>query len=139
MYIIFCLNRNHGIPWSNLIAMNSDSASVMKGHHNSVISRLRASQPHVQDLACICHLVQMATGAGMKASKIGIEDILQGIYGHFDKRYDWCVFSLSCILEHWMVETDTFLDIYTTSMYLFLVQRDVRCTRNLWSSQNQTP
>ncbi|XP_077056086.1 uncharacterized protein LOC143707244 [Siphateles boraxobius] len=50
--------RKRGIPWDNLIAFNSDNASVMKDPHNSVISRLKTSQPHVQDLGCICHLVQ---------------------------------------------------------------------------------
>ncbi|KAA0722775.1 hypothetical protein E1301_Tti022107 [Triplophysa tibetana] len=61
--------RKRGIPWDNLIAFNSDNASVMKGRHNSVISRLKTSQPHVQDLGCICHLVQLATGCGIRAAQ----------------------------------------------------------------------
>nr|XP_055075693.1 uncharacterized protein LOC129455070 isoform X2 [Misgurnus anguillicaudatus] len=79
--------RKRGIPWDNLIAFNSDNASVMKGRHNSVISRLKTSQPHVQDLGCICHLAQLATGCGIRAAKVPVEDILVGIYTHFDKRY----------------------------------------------------
>ncbi|MEQ2169811.1 hypothetical protein GOODEAATRI_029008, partial [Goodea atripinnis] len=43
---------------------------VMKGRHNSVISRLKQSQPHVQDLGCICHLAQLATGCGIRAAQI---------------------------------------------------------------------
>ncbi|XP_028298719.1 uncharacterized protein LOC114461079 [Gouania willdenowi] len=62
--------RKRGIPWENLIAFNSDNASVMKGRHNSVLSRLKISQPHVQDLGCICHLVQLATGCGITAAQL---------------------------------------------------------------------
>ncbi|KAL6476210.1 hypothetical protein MHYP_G00147090 [Metynnis hypsauchen] len=82
--------RKRGIPWENLIAFNSDNASVMKGRHNSVISRLKTSQPHVQDLGCICHLVQLATGCGIKAAQVPVEDILVGIYTHFDKSAKRC-------------------------------------------------
>ncbi|KAL6459468.1 hypothetical protein MHYP_G00329400 [Metynnis hypsauchen] len=80
--------RKRGIPWENLIAFNSDNASVMKGRYNSVISRLKTSQPHVQDLGCICHLVQLATGCGIKAAQVPVEDILVGIYTHFDKSHE---------------------------------------------------
>ncbi|XP_059397935.1 uncharacterized protein LOC132130252 [Carassius carassius] len=82
--------RKRGIPWDNLIAFNSDNASVMKGRHNSVISRLKTSQPHVQDLGCICHLVQLATGCGIRAAQVPVEDILVGIYTHFDKSAKRC-------------------------------------------------
>lgn len=97
MYIVFFLtihfvpcfpvsNSKRNIPWENVIAFNSDNASVMKGRHNSVISRIKASQPNIQDLGCICRLVQLATGCGMKAAKVPVEEILVGIYTHFDKR-----------------------------------------------------
>ncbi|CAM4735805.1 unnamed protein product [Leuciscus chuanchicus] len=82
--------RKRGIPWDNLIAFNSDNASVMKGRHNSVISRLKTSQPHVQDLGCICHLVQLATGCGIRAAQVPVEDILVGIYTHFDRSAKRC-------------------------------------------------
>ncbi|XP_053089559.1 uncharacterized protein LOC117597029 [Pangasianodon hypophthalmus] len=81
-----------GIPWENVIAFNSDNARVMKGRHNSVISRLRGSQPNVQDLGCICHLVQLATGCGIKATKPPVENILVGMYTHFDKSAKRCEF-----------------------------------------------
>ncbi|XP_070408565.1 uncharacterized protein [Nothobranchius furzeri] len=82
--------RKRGIPWENLIAFNSDNASVMKGRHNSVISRLKTSQPHVQDLGCICHLAQLATGCAIKAAQVPVEDFLVGIYTHFDKSAKRC-------------------------------------------------
>ena len=35
----------HGIPWNNLIGYASDTASVMVGKYNSVLSRLLSKQP----------------------------------------------------------------------------------------------
>lgn len=79
-------DRNRGIPWDNLVAFNSDNCSVVKGKHHSVITKLRASQPYVQDVGCICHLAQLVTGCGMKAIKAPLEDLLGGVYSHFHKR-----------------------------------------------------
>ncbi|XP_060124937.1 uncharacterized protein LOC118080162 isoform X1 [Zootoca vivipara] len=82
--------RKRGIPWENLIAFNSDNASVMKDKHDSVISRLRTTQPHIQDLGCICHLVQLATGCAIREAQVPVEDILVRIYTHFDKSAKRC-------------------------------------------------
>ncbi|KAJ4946593.1 hypothetical protein JOQ06_024257 [Pogonophryne albipinna] len=72
------------IDWNNLVAFNSDNASVMKGRHNSVASRIKELQPGVVDIGCICHLVQLATGCIIKALHQPIEEVLQAIYSHFD-------------------------------------------------------
>ncbi|XP_033028453.1 uncharacterized protein LOC117060345 [Lacerta agilis] len=82
--------RKRGIPWENLIAFNSDNASVMQGKHNSVISRLKTRQPHVQDLGCICHLVQLAAGCAIRAAQVPVEDVLVRIYTHFDESAERC-------------------------------------------------
>ncbi|XP_034965228.1 uncharacterized protein LOC118082233 isoform X2 [Zootoca vivipara] len=82
--------RKRGIPWENLIAFNFDNASVMEGKHNSVISRLKTRQPHIQDLGCICHLVQLATGCAIRAAQVPVEDILVRIYTHFGKSAKRC-------------------------------------------------
>ncbi|KAF7200794.1 transcript variant X1 [Nothobranchius furzeri] len=82
--------RKRGIPWENLIAFASDNASVMKGRHNSVTSRLKTSQPHVQDLGCICHLAQLASGCAIQAAQVPVEDFLVGIDTHFDKSAKRC-------------------------------------------------
>ena len=54
-----CIERaleERNIPWNNMIAFNSDTANVMFGKKNSVVSRLKEVQPKVIDLGCICHL-----------------------------------------------------------------------------------
>ena len=42
------------IPWRNVIGFASDSASVMVGKRNSVLSRLTQKQPDVFSLGCVC-------------------------------------------------------------------------------------
>ena len=44
------------ISWNNMIAFNGDTANVMFGRNNSVVSRLKQVQPRLIDLGCICHL-----------------------------------------------------------------------------------
>ena len=74
-----------GIPWENLLAYNSDNASVRKGRHNSVLSRIRGVQPSIFDLGCICHLANLSVGVGMKEVPLPVEDFLVDIYFHFEK------------------------------------------------------
>ena len=38
------------ISWENVIAFSSDNCSVMKGRHNSVLTRIKAVQPQVLDI-----------------------------------------------------------------------------------------
>ncbi|XP_061738203.1 uncharacterized protein LOC133539903 [Nerophis ophidion] len=78
------------IDWRNVVAFNSDNASVMKGKHNAVVSRIKDVQSSLIDLGCICHLVQLATGCGIEALRQPIEDILSGIYAHFDISAESC-------------------------------------------------
>ena len=47
--------EHDGIPFKNLIGFGSDGASVMRGTHNSVLSRLKEKQPDIFFLHCICH------------------------------------------------------------------------------------
>ena len=48
-----------GILSENVIAFSSDNCSLMKGRHNSVLTRIKAVQPHALDIGCICHLANM--------------------------------------------------------------------------------
>uniref|UniRef100_H2ZUA5 HAT C-terminal dimerisation domain-containing protein n=1 Tax=Latimeria chalumnae TaxID=7897 RepID=H2ZUA5_LATCH len=78
--------RKSGISWNNVVAYNSDNASVVKGRKNSVYSRSVQRQPNVMDMGCICHLVNLAVGAAMKMFPLGpplfllpVEDLLVDI------------------------------------------------------------
>ena len=71
------------IPWENLIGFASDSASVMVGKRNSVLSRVLLKQPRVFSMGCVCHLVALCAAAGLKKLPISIDDLLIDIYYHF--------------------------------------------------------
>ena len=72
-----------GIPWSNVIGFCSDSASVMVGRRNSVLSRVLNEQPDVFSLGCICYLAALCAAAGLKALPVSIDNLLIDIFYHF--------------------------------------------------------
>ena len=65
-----------GIPWINVIGFASDSASVMVGKRNSVLSRVIQQQPDVFSLGCICHLAALCAAAALKKLPLSIDDLL---------------------------------------------------------------
>ena len=71
------------IPWRNVIGFASDSASVMVGKRNSVLSRLTQKQPDVFSLGCVCHLAALCAAAGLKVLPLSIDDLLIDIFYHF--------------------------------------------------------
>uniref|UniRef100_H3A7F3 HAT C-terminal dimerisation domain-containing protein n=1 Tax=Latimeria chalumnae TaxID=7897 RepID=H3A7F3_LATCH len=75
--------RKRGISWNNVVAYNSDNASVVKGRKNSVYSRIVQRQPNVVDMGCICHLANLTVGAALKTFLLPVEDLLVDIYHNF--------------------------------------------------------
>ena len=71
------------IPWEKLIGYASDSASVMVGKRNSVLSRVLIKQPRVFSMGCVCHLAALCAAAGLKMLPISIDDLLIDVYYHF--------------------------------------------------------
>ena len=71
------------IPWSNVVGFSSDSASVMVGKRNSVLSRVLERQPKLFSLACVCHLAALGAAAGLKAFPLSIDQLLIDIFYHF--------------------------------------------------------
>ena len=54
----------HKIPWSNVIGYTSDSASVMVGKINSVLSRIKEKQTKIFSLGCNSHLAALCATTG---------------------------------------------------------------------------
>ena len=71
------------IPWSNVIGYASDTANVMVGARNSVLSRIKLKQPNVFSLGCLCHLAALCAAAGLKNLPISVDDLLIEIYYNF--------------------------------------------------------
>ena len=77
-----CLREN-GIPYSHLLAFNSDTCNTMKGQRKGVASHLLKQQPNIIDFCCICHLENLAIKAAMKTLPTSIDDFLVEIHNHF--------------------------------------------------------
>ena len=71
------------IPWINVIGFASDSASVMVGKRNSVLSRVIQKQGDVFSLGCVCHLAALCAAVALKVLPLSIDQLLIDIYYHF--------------------------------------------------------
>ena len=59
-----------------MIGYASDTASVMVGKHNSVLSRLLEKQPKLFSLVCLCHLNALCAAAALKKLPVSLDDLL---------------------------------------------------------------
>ena len=85
--LIFYDFRKHGIPWKNIKGYSSDSASVMVGKNNSVLSRVREkTERSVFDLPCVSHIANLCAGQMTRCFGSGVEDLLINTYFWLDKR-----------------------------------------------------
>lgn len=83
---IWCC-RTHGIPWSNIKGYSSDSANVMVGKGNSVLSRVREVTGNaVFDMPCVSHIANLCAGQMTKKFGNKVEQLLIDTYYWFDKR-----------------------------------------------------
>lgn len=73
------------IPWSNVVGFESDTANVMVGKHNSVLSRVKSKQPGVFSQGCVCHLSNLCLLAGVKALPIDVDDFFVDLFYFFNK------------------------------------------------------
>ena len=65
------------IPWGNVIGFSSNTANVMVGKNNSVLSRVReATHGNVHDLGCVSHLANLCTNCLVKTLPVPVEDII---------------------------------------------------------------
>ena len=66
-----CL-ESHNIPFTNLLSFTSDTCNVMKGVRGGVIAKLRAVQPSIIDVHCVCHLLSLCVKAAVKTLPLKI-------------------------------------------------------------------
>lgn len=87
MHTFYVLFREANIPWSSIKGYSSDTANVMIGKKNSVLSRVRkATNDNVFDFGCVSHLASLCANALVKALPVPVEDILVDTYYFFHKR-----------------------------------------------------
>ena len=75
--------ESRNIPWRNVLGYASDTASVMVGVRNSVLSRIQQKQPNVFSLGCLCHLAALCAVAALKKLPVSLDELLIDIYYHF--------------------------------------------------------
>ena len=68
--------RERSISWVKVVAFESDTANVIIGKHNSVLSRVKENQPHVYTQRCVCHLANLTLLAKVKALPVDVDDFL---------------------------------------------------------------
>ena len=62
------LVESDGIPWTKtLVGFGSDGTNVMRGKHNSVLSRLLSVLPQLYSLHCTCHVANLCAEAACEA------------------------------------------------------------------------
>ena len=71
------------IPWENLVGYASDTANVMVGKRNSVLSRILQKQPKLFSLGCVCHLAALCASAALKKLPVSVDELLIDIFYHF--------------------------------------------------------
>ena len=74
---------SRNIPWENAVGFASDTANVMVGQRNSVLSRVKLKQPNVFSLGCLCYLAALCAVSGLKKLPVSIDNLLIDIFYHF--------------------------------------------------------
>lgn len=75
--------ESRDIPWKNVVGYASDTANVMVGKRNSVLSRILKKQPKVFSLGCVCHLAALCASATLKKLPVSVDELLIDIFYHF--------------------------------------------------------
>ena len=73
------------IPWSNCIAFESDSASVMIGTFKGVAAFVKKEQPTVYIQGCMCHTIHIVAERAAHVLPVSAEELLIDIYYYLEK------------------------------------------------------
>ena len=73
----------HEISRDNVVGFASDTANVMVGLHNSVLSHVRAKQPQVFSLGCLCHLAYLCAVSALKTFPVSVDSLIIDVFYHF--------------------------------------------------------
>lgn len=74
------------VNWKDgLVGFGSDGASVMMGRQNGVLKKIKDDVPHLIEMHCVAHRLELVTLDAFKGESIltELKDLLQGIYKHY--------------------------------------------------------
>lgn len=67
----------YNIQWESVKGFSSDTANVMVGKRNSVLSKVReATGGHVLDFGCVSHIANLCASSLVKAVHFPVEELL---------------------------------------------------------------
>ena len=75
------------IPWGNVFGFESDTANVMIGKHNSILSRVKGKQPGVFSQGCVCHLANFCLLQEIKCLPVEVDDFFVDLFYYFEKSF----------------------------------------------------
>lgn len=79
-------NYANVINWKDgLVGFGADGASVMMGRQNGVLKKIKDDVPHLIEMHCVAHKLELAILDAFKDESIltELKDLLQGIYKHY--------------------------------------------------------
>ena len=62
---------------------------------NSVLTRIKAVQPHVRDIRCICHVANLCCQQGVKQLIMPVDELLIDVLYHFAHSAEFLDYQLS--------------------------------------------
>ena len=79
-------NYANVMNWKDgLVGFGADGASVMMGRQNGVLKKIKDDVPHLIEMHCVAHKLELAILDAFKDESIltELKDLLQGIYKHY--------------------------------------------------------
>lgn len=79
-------NYANVINWKDgLVGFGADGASVMMGRQNGVLKKIKDDVPHLIEMHCVAHKLELGILDAFKDESIltELKDLLQGIYKHY--------------------------------------------------------
>ena len=101
--LINYFNEN-SIPYKdNCIGFSTDGSSVMMGKHQSILVKLKADNPFLLDLKCICPSFALVASKACKKIPSNVELLLRLIYNYlhcsFKRLTEFAEFQIFFVLE----------------------------------------
>lgn len=82
-----------GLSLDNIVGLGTDGASNLCGVNNSLFTRLRAHNPHLELVRCVCHSLHLCAQAAFKELPSNLDFLLRDSFSWFshspNRRYDY--------------------------------------------------
>ena len=112
--------NNNTLSLNNLVGIGTDNASVMVGKHTGVYSRLKAENPNLILMKCVCHSIQLAVSSAAEKTLPRNLDFL------VKESYNW--------FAHSSLRQNKYKGIYATLNNDKIPLKLILCSQTRWLS-----